>query len=90
MPLDGERDWSAPQDAEVVAIVGVLPNGLAGKNQIMTEGLLKSGVDSLRQLGLKGVAPNELQPSKGFNTTEPHPVLESTRFSLNGVSITRA
>src|SRR5580765_5404266 len=46
--------------------------------------------NSLRQPGLKGVTRFEEQVRRGFNTGSAHPVLESTRFSLKGVSNIRA
>src|SRR6266566_2101538 len=46
--------------------------------------------NSLRQPGLKGVAVFEEHTRSGFSTGSAHPVLESTRFSLNGVSSIRA
>src|SRR6266550_7224387 len=46
--------------------------------------------NSLRQPGLNGVAANPVQTRRGFNTGFAQPVLESTRFSLKGVSSTRA
>src|ERR1051325_11432576 len=42
--------------------------------------------NSLRQPGLNGVAAFVEQVRSGFNTGSAQPVLESTRFSLNGVS----
>src|ERR1700724_1776409 len=42
--------------------------------------------NSLRQPGLNGVAPGDEQASSGFRTGSAQPMLESTRFSLNGVS----
>src|SRR2546425_13237195 len=46
--------------------------------------------NSLRQPGLKGVATFDEQTRSGFSTGSAHPVLERTRFSLKGVSSTRA
>src|SRR5581483_2268136 len=46
--------------------------------------------NSLRQPGLKGVVPDAEQPSKGFRTALLQPTLATTRFSLKGVSSTRA
>src|SRR6267142_2828378 len=45
--------------------------------------------NSFRHPGLNGVRFGALQPSKGFRTASPHPMLESTRFSLKGVSSAR-
>src|ERR1700756_5741064 len=46
--------------------------------------------NSLRQPGLKGVTAFVKQTRRGFSTGSAHPVLESTRFSLKGVSSIRA
>src|ERR1700722_15765057 len=46
--------------------------------------------NSLRQPGLNGVMLDPLQARSGLSTGLPHPSLESTRFSLNGVSMVRA
>ena len=87
VPFHREGDRSIAQHAEVIAVVRVLPDVLAGENQIFSEGLLEAGV--------KFVAPARTQRSAGrtrssraadSSTGLAHPTLESTRFSLNGVS----
>ena len=44
VPFDRESDGSRAQDAEVVAVVGVLPDVLAREDQISPEGLLESSM----------------------------------------------
>ena len=66
VPLDGERDWRAHQDAEVVAIVGIIPNLLSGENQIMTEGLLKSGVEFIAPAGAEGRRTERVTTKQGI------------------------
>src|SRR5664279_638942 len=46
--------------------------------------------NSLRKPGANGVVVLEEQARRGFRTSEPQPMLESTRFSLKGVSNVRA
>src|SRR5246127_2275904 len=46
--------------------------------------------NSLRQPGLTGVKPGAAQPRSGFKTGLSHPMLDTIRFSLKGVSSTRA
>src|SRR5207248_4806488 len=47
--------------------------------------------NSLRQPGLRGVTcPCVEHPSRGFKTASAQPMLASTRFSLKGVSNSRA
>src|ERR1700745_1509034 len=44
MPGDREEDWRVAENAKVVTIVRVLPDVLAGENQIFSKGLLDSSV----------------------------------------------
>src|SRR6201982_4289279 len=44
MPGDREEDWRVAENAKVVTIVRVLPDVLAGENQIFSEGCLDSSV----------------------------------------------
>ena len=46
--------------------------------------------NSLRQPGASGVAFGAEQARSGFNTALLHPMLDTIRFSLKGVSSTRA
>ena len=54
MPSDGEKDRSIGKDAEIVSGMCVLPNIVAGNNQILAEGLLESRVEFISEAGLKG------------------------------------
>src|SRR5271163_3521954 len=51
VPLDGESDGRRAEDAEVVAIVRVLPDVLAVNHQIFSEGLLQAGVKFVAKAG---------------------------------------
>src|SRR4051794_5374174 len=50
----------------------------------------KPAWNSLRQPGLRGVDSDEAHPSNEFNTGLSHPTVATIKFSLNGVSKTRA
>ena len=45
VPLDRKGDRSGAEHAEVVGVVGVLPDVFAGEDDILSEGLLKAGVE---------------------------------------------
>src|SRR5207248_3056013 len=51
VPRDREEDRRIPQDAEVVGIVGVFPNVLAGENHIFSERLLQAGMKLVAPAG---------------------------------------
>ena len=45
VPLNGKRDWSIAQHAEIITIVCVLRNPFAGKHQVLAKRLLDSRVE---------------------------------------------
>ena len=45
VPLNGEGDRSIAEHTEIVAIVGVLRNPLAGKDQVLPESLFEASVE---------------------------------------------
>jgi len=59
-------------------------------NDALAKTLLEAGVKSLRKPGWSVPATPEVQLSSGARTVLEQPSLESTRFSLNGVSRVRA
>jgi hypothetical protein len=89
VPRDWKENRRVAKNVEVVSVVGVLPDVLARENYVLSKGLLDAGV-KLRQPGLTRVTPDAENPRSGFKTASLHPVLETIRFSLNGVSSNRA
>src|SRR5882724_4205495 len=51
VPCDWEKDGCVSEDAEVVGIMGVLPNVLAGEDQIFSGRLLQSDVEFIAPAG---------------------------------------
>ena len=90
VPSDGEGDRGRAENAEVISIVGVFPDVLAGKTRYLPKACSSPAWNSLRQPGVNGVGFIAAQPRSGFSTALSQPMLESTRFSLKGVSSTRA
>ena len=45
VPLNGKEDRRIPQNAEVISVVRVLPNVLAGEDQVSSKCLLDSGME---------------------------------------------
>ena len=91
MPLDGKRDRSVAENAEVVAVVRVFPDVLAIEHEVLAEGLLEAGMEFIAKARTQrservGRAEREADSRPGL----AQPMLESTRFSLNGVSRVRA
>ena len=51
VPLDGKRDRSIAEHAEVVAVVRVFPDVLAVENDVLPERLLESGMEFIAKAG---------------------------------------
>jgi hypothetical protein len=90
VPCYGKGNGRSAEDAEIVSIVRVLPNVLAGEDEMLAECLLKPNMELIAPAGASGVVLAAAQPRRGFKAGLSQPTLESTRFSLNGVSNTRA
>jgi len=54
VPLDGEVEWSAPEDPKVISIVGVFPDVFTRENQVSPRGLLQSHVELFAPAGAEG------------------------------------
>ena len=88
----GKGDRRVAKHAEIVGAVSVLPDVLGVHHQVPSEGLLQADVELIaparsqrrRVTGTRGCDMSALI------TGSLHPRLESTRFSLNGVSRVRA
>ena len=88
VPDDGERDGGVEQRAEVVGVVRVFPEVIRVDQQELAERLLETGVELVADSRLRWAAPTD---PNTFCARPPRPVaLESSRFSLNGVSNVRA
>ena len=83
--------------------MGVLPRILKSKalcvyfqmyspldHGMLSEALLQAGVELIAETGLKRSLATLADRNSGANTALEQPLLESTRFSLNGVSKVRA
>ena len=87
-----------PSTLKSNALVRVLPDVLAIDDQILSEGLLKPGVELIALARGLAVArstrtheaPATSKTGRSKITGSLQPMLASTRFSLNGVSIVRA
>ncbi len=51
VPFDGEGDRRVAEHAEIVAVVGVFRNPLAGKDYVLSESLLNPGVEFVAEAG---------------------------------------
>src|SRR5438876_11772921 len=86
MPFDRERDRSAAQNAEVLGMVRVLPDGLAGKDQVLSEGLLQPGVEFVSPPGTErgcsrgGTGKQWVQNRIGTANTGKHQVFIERSF----------
>ena len=93
-PLDRKGDRRVAQHAEVVGLVRVLPDVFAVHHQVPSEGLLETGVELIApaRAQRRGASRRELivLAMSALTTGSLHPTLDSTRFSLNGVSSVRA
>jgi len=91
MPVDGECDRGIAQDAEVEAVVSVLPDVLTANHNILSKGLLNPAWNSLRKPGCMVPETPGLQESSGLRTASEQPLLDRTRFfvewSLQGPGI---
>src|ERR1700756_688685 len=45
VPLNGEGEWSASKDTEVIRVMGVLPDVFTGEHQVAPQGLLQAYVE---------------------------------------------
>ena len=93
VPLDGKGDRRVAQHAEIVRSVRVLPDVLAVHHEVPSEGLLETGVELVAPAGAQRrgrYARANGRAMSALITGSLHPRLESTRFSLNGVSRVRA
>src|SRR6185369_15237322 len=54
VPGNREGDGGVQQGAEIVAVVGVLPEVIGVQQQIAAEGLLQAGVELVASAGLDG------------------------------------
>src|SRR5208282_2223657 len=90
VPLNGESDRRVAEHTEIVAVVRVLRDPLAGKTRYRPKACSKPAWNSLRNPGLNGFVASEEQRSSGLRIAFAHPMLESTRFSLKGDSRVRA
>ena len=90
VPVDREGDRSIAQNAEVERVMRVLPDVFAAEHHIFSESLLQAGMELVAKAGLQRALHAGVQESRGDNTSLAQPWLESTRFSLNGVSSVRA
>ena len=54
VPVDGEGDGGVAEDGEVEGVVGVLPDVVAGEDEVLAEGLLQAGVELVAEAGLEG------------------------------------
>ena len=87
VPGDREGDGGVQQRAEVVGAMRELPEIVGVDQQVSADGLLEAGVElvAAARARMGAIAP------KTFCASPPTPVaLESSRFSLNGVSKVRA
>ena len=91
VPFNRKRNRSAAQHAEVVSVMRVFPDVFSGEHHILPERLLQTGMKLVAPSGSKWSRHARCcAPQQRDRTSESHPVLASTRFSLNGVSSTRA
>ena len=90
MPVDGEGDRRVAQDAEVEGVVGVLPDVLAADHGMLSEALLQAGVELVAETGLKRSRNARRAEEQRRQHRIRASLLDSTRFSLNGVSRVRA
>ena len=54
IPFDGEGDRRCTQDAEVVGVVGVLPDVVSAEDEVFAEGLLEAGMELVAEAGVEG------------------------------------
>ena len=64
MPLDREGDGGRSENAEVITVVGVLPDVFARENQVASEGLLKAGVKFISPSRREGRDPSAVAKEK--------------------------
>src|SRR5436305_3401315 len=66
LPGYREKYGRVSQDAEIVCVVGVLPDVLAGEDQIFPGRLLQSGVEFISPAGSQRCWPCRSTPEKGI------------------------
>src|SRR5258708_7461685 len=85
-PCDGEEDGSIAEDAEIVCIVGVLPDVLAGEDQIFPSRLLHPSVEFIAPSGserrriCRGTAEKRIQHQAVASDAGDDQVLVERRF----------
>jgi hypothetical protein len=53
VPVDGKEDRRVAEDAEVERVVGVLPDVVAGDDEVLAEGLLETNMELVAEARLK-------------------------------------
>ena len=51
VPRHRKKDWRVAENAEIVSVVGVLPDVFAGEDQVFPESLLKSSMEFIAPAG---------------------------------------
>ena len=90
VPVDRKGDGRIAQNTEVESVVGVFPNVVAAEDKVLAESLLEAGMKLVAKTRLQRCRTRRANKSSGASTAFEHPWLESTRFSLKGVSRVRA
>src|SRR5579864_1017718 len=91
LPFHGKRDGSVAQDAEVVAVVRVLPDVLAREDEITPESLLNSGVELITKARIERrytwhcTAKKRIQHGIGAPRTGEHQIFIKGRFQQSRI-----
>ena len=88
VPGDGERDGGVQQRAEVVRVVGELPEIVGVHQEEFADGLLEAGIELIAESGLNGDggrAEDILRKSAGAGGARKQQVLIERRFESAGV-----
>ena len=91
VPLDRESDRRVTEDAEIVGVMGVLPDVFAVENKILPEGLLQAGMKFVAKAGRDGVRRTCVHPQErvqnviGTPDAGEHQIFVKGRFESSRV-----
>src|SRR4029077_16286021 len=91
VPFNRESEWSAPEYAEVICVVGVFPDILTGEHQISSQSLLQTNVEFVAPAGAKrsdcacGTDQKRIQDRIGASRAGKYQVLVERSFQYSRI-----